>query len=121
MSSKRVYEAVARVVAETVNPETHYANGLILVRRLADVFQELEMCQSCMKEYEFEKHGSPSVLGREWTLADHIDLCEHCTDKTTTCHQFNRETWERACRPSGFAAPDPDITHWPPVTADDLP
>jgi hypothetical protein len=104
MASKRVYEAVAKVIAETTEYNTSQVPWIppdVLVHRLADVWQELEMCQPCSQGigmYQVTVEVGPIFARQELQRVPYSLVgAAHPEDCQCECHQFNREKWERAC------------------------
>lgn len=125
--SKQDYQAIAQVIAEESHDEFLESQGEhvrtvwtdALVDRLADAFQELEMCPKCRMDWEHTR----DLLG-DYTPASHITNCLNhpggWNSAAGTCHMFDRAKWEAACK-EAVGVPDPDITHYPPAVPENLP
>jgi len=89
--TKRHYEAIAKVIREETDHGIAYApptiSSEVLVERLADVFQELEMCSDCgQRDY---------YLNGELVCKQHDPAAR--LRPQPTCHRFNRQVWVEAC------------------------
>ena len=88
--SKREYQAIAQVIREETDHGDYWPKikAERLVDRLADVFQELEMCPSCLAGLVWIGESVDQVPGTK-----HMD--NGCT---CSCHMFDRTKWEAACK-----------------------